>query len=133
MDKAIKILDETIEIGNAVEARTTSACDGEASVGVELPESPASKNFEKYVDFWVKVKPSVADKIMFCLYKGMSSPRELMHKLQIAKGNLANYCKQLVADNMITKETSGRVVKYGLAKKGEKRVGQILEAMNDFI
>lgn len=93
----------------------------------------AIEKFEMYLDFWVKVKPSVPDKIMFCIYKGMQAPRELMQKLQIAKGNLANYCKQLHADNMITKQVHGRVVKYGLAKKGETRVKKILEAMNDFI
>jgi len=95
--------------------------------------SAAMEKFGKYVDFWVKVKPSVTDKIMFCLYKGMESPRELMQKLIIAKGNLANYCKQMCADSMITKQVSGRIVKYGLTKKGEARVKKILEAMNDFI
>lgn len=101
--------------------------------GFRTDTSLAIEKFEKYVNFWVQVKPSVADKIMFCMYKGMESPRELMQKLKIAKGNLANYCKQLCADNMITKEVHGRVVKYGLAKKGEARIKKVLEAVNDFI
>ena len=86
------------------------------------------ENFEKYVDFWVKIRPTVADKIIFCISRGLHSPRELMQKLQIAKGNLANYCKELVADGLVTKQVRGRVVEYSLSTKGNEHIRKFLEA-----
>ena len=90
----------------------------------------ATKTFENYVDFWVKWKPTVSHKILFCVSLGLDSPRALTQKLQIAKGNLTNYCKGLIANGEMTKQVHGRVVKYGLTAKGQTRVKKFLEAVN---
>jgi len=87
----------------------------------------AREKFESYVDFWVKFKPSVADKILFCIDKGMESPQALIQRLKIAKGNLTNYCKVLIADEQITKQVHGRIVRYGLTAKGKARIKKFLE------
>jgi len=89
----------------------------------------ATENFEKYVDFWVKFRPSIADKIMFCVSRGLHSPRELVQKLQIAKGNLANSCKELVADGQLLKQVQGRIVKYRLSAKGNEHIRKFLRVI----
>jgi len=89
----------------------------------------ATETFENYIDFWVNHKPSVADKIMFCIYKGMDGPQALRAKLQIAKGNLTNSCKALAAKGLIVKVNHGRIVRYELTKKGSESVKKFLEAL----
>jgi DNA-binding MarR family transcriptional regulator len=88
----------------------------------------AINNFEKYIDFWVKFKPSVADKLLFCIYKGLDTPMGLRARLGIAKGNLANCCKDLVKLGMIVQHTNGRNVKYELTEKAHARLKKFLEA-----
>ena len=90
----------------------------------------ASKKFEKYIDFWVNFRPSVADKILYNIFRGLESPPVLRAKLKIAKGNLANYCKRLVRDGKLTQHTLGKAVKYELTEKGKARVREIMEAAN---
>jgi len=87
----------------------------------------ATETFENYVDFWVKFRPSVADKILFCINGGTESPRALIQRLEIAKGNLTNYCKALIADGQLAKQVHGRVVRYVLTAKGKTRVKKFLE------
>jgi len=89
----------------------------------------ATKTFENYVDFWVKFRPSVPDKILFCVGNGVDGPQALIQKLQIAKGNLTNYCKALIADGQMQKQTHGRIVRYALTAKGKTRVKKFLEAV----
>ena len=84
------------------------------------------ETFEKYIEFWVKHKPSVSDKILFCIYRGVDSPQALQAKLKIAKGNLANCCKGLVGQGKITRHTNGRTVKYTLTAKGEESLKKFL-------
>ena len=91
----------------------------------------ATETFEKYINFWLKIKPSVTDKILFCIYKGLTSPVALRQKLDIAKGNLANYCKRLVKENLIVQHTHGRAVEYELAQNGKARVNKLLEAIKN--
>jgi len=86
----------------------------------------ATENFETYIDFWVKFKPSVADKVLFCICKGFSNPRKLIEKLCIAKGNLANCCKQLIRGGYLTQHTSGRTVEYELTEKGYMQIKKFL-------
>jgi len=90
----------------------------------------ATETFENYVDFWVKFRPSVPDKILFCVGRGTESPGGLIQKLQIAKGNLANYCKALIKNGELSKQVHGRVVRYGLTAKGSARVKKFLERMS---
>jgi predicted transcriptional regulator len=87
----------------------------------------ATENFETYIDFWIKFKPSAADKVMFCIYRGYNSPRALIQKLCIAKGNLANCCRQLITDGKLTQHTSGRTVEYELTPKGQGQIKKYLE------
>ena len=87
----------------------------------------ASKKFENYIDFWLKFRPTVADKILFYIYKGIESPQELRLKMKIAKGNLANYCKRLIKDGKLVQHTQGRVVKYELTAKGSEYIKKFLE------
>lgn len=89
----------------------------------------AMGKFENYIDFGVKYKPSLSDKILFCVSKGLHSPRELIQKLQVAKGNLANYCMALAGDGQLTKQVHGRIVKYELTVKGNAYIKKFLEGM----
>ena len=91
------------------------------------------EKFENYIEFWVKFRPTVGDKILFCISRGIDSPRELVLKLKIAKGNLANYCKALIKDGMLVQHTEGRVVKYELSAKGRQHIKKFLEAIHDSI
>jgi len=87
----------------------------------------ATETFENYVDFWVKFRPSVADKILFCVSNGLESPQALIQRLAIAKGNLTNYCKALIAEGQLSKQVHGRVVRYSLTTKGKTRIKKFLE------
>jgi len=87
----------------------------------------ATENFETYIDFWVKFRPSVADKILFCIHRGLNNPRELIGKLCIAKGNLANCCKQLIKGGALIQHTNGRAVEYELTAKGQGQIRKFLE------
>ena len=87
----------------------------------------AIEKLKNYIDLWVKHKPTVADKILFYIYRGICTPRELIAKLQIAKGNLANYCKALIKDGLVVQHTVGRVVKYELSQKGTVYIKKFLE------
>jgi len=89
----------------------------------------ATKTFENYIDFWVRFHPSVSDKILFCVSLGLESPKALMQKLQIAKGNLTNYCKALIKGGELTKQVHGRTVRYALTTKGQASVKKFLEAV----
>ena len=91
----------------------------------------AIKIFDEYINFWVKFKPSAADKIVFCIFKGMNCPRDLMHRLGLAKGNLANYCKQLIKTGQIVQHTAGRAVEYELTAKGQEKIKKLLGEIND--
>ena len=88
----------------------------------------ATKSFENYIEFWVKFRPTVSDKVMFCIYRGIDSPRLLIEKLKIAKGNLANCCKQLIKNGLVVQHTQGRAVTYELSAKGSAHIKKFLEA-----
>lgn len=69
------------------------------------------------------------DKILFCIYRGNDTPREIMQLMNIAKGNLANYCKELISKKYLTKLQSvgGREISYQITELGTKRITQIIK------
>ena len=88
--------------------------------------SATQEKFDAYIDLWVKFRPTVADKVLFCVHRGFSTPRALCHRLQIAKGNLANCCKKLISDGCLVQHTNGRAVEYELTAGGTAQISKFL-------
>jgi len=60
----------------------------------------------------------VADRVLFCIWQGTDTPRHLMEKLGVTKGNLTNYCNSLQNQNYITKQKSTKNVYYKITDTG---------------
>lgn len=88
------------------------------------------KKFDEYIDLWVKLKPTVADKVLFCIHRGQKTPRELIARLEIAKGNLANCCKCLIHDGQIVQHTNGRAVEYEPTAAGREHIESFFSRTN---
>ena len=69
---------------------------------------------------------SVKFKILFLIYSyGQVSPSVLVEELNMAKSNVALFCKQLLAEQFIlgtADKFDHRIVYYSLTKKGQKQV-----------
>jgi len=81
------------------------------------------------------VKVSAIDKVLFCIYRGVITPRHIMDKLSVSKGNLANYCKSLTAHGKIRKEQNGteRGIAYSITEKGTQSIQKILKNIDTLI
>lgn len=88
----------------------------------------AVKTLEKQLELNRIIKTNAIDKVLFCIYRGHTTPREIMEKLNLSKGNLANYCKYLMTSNKIRKEKldGERNIKYILTEKGAASIQKIL-------
>lgn len=87
--------------------------------------------FDKLIDIYAvfsRENIMARDKVLFCIYRGQTTPREIMQRLNLAKGNLANYCKDLIAKKYLTKtkETGGREISYQITEAGTKYITQII-------
>ena len=81
------------------------------------------------------IRISATDKVLFCIYRGVVTPKQLIDKLNVSKGNLANYCKSLAAYNKIRKEKNGneRGVAYSITEKGTQSIQKILKNIDNHI
>lgn len=88
----------------------------------------AIKSLEKFIELNKTIRISATDKVLFCIYRGNGTPRELMEKLNMSKGNLANYCKHLMFSNKIRREKldGERNIKYTLTEKGNVSIQKML-------
>ena len=80
---------------------------------------------------------SVKFKILFFIYKyRQTSPSNLVDFLNMAKSNVALFCKQLLQEQLIVSridELDHRLIYYCLTKKGEKYIEkQFMEVDNYF-
>ena len=89
----------------------------------------AVTTFEQLLELTRRVKITALDKVLFCIYRGATTPKELMDKLNVSKGNLANYCKYLAGVNKIKKQQNEteRGVTYTITEKGIISVQKILK------
>lgn len=76
---------------------------------------------------------SVKFKILFLIYSyGQVSPSVLVEDLNMAKSNVALFCKQLLAEQLILgtpDKFDHRIVYYSLTKKGQKQVESNLSCL----
>ena len=90
-------------------------------------ESSADKKFNKEI-FSVKFK------ILYLVFSyNQISPSTLVNSLNMAKSNIALFCKQLIKEQfIITKQDQfdHRVIYYCLTKKGQKHVLENLEKLD---
>ena len=85
------------------------------------------KEFETYLALARRFDATAMDKVLFCIFRGTNTPREIMDALRVTKGNLANYCKTLVVHGKIAREQShGRNIFYTITANGEKEIKRIL-------
>lgn len=93
-------------------------------------EGSEDKKFNKEV-FSVKFK------ILYLVFSyNQISPSTLVSSLNMAKSNVALFCKQLVKDQyLITKQDQfdHRVIYYCLTKKGQKHVLEYLEKLQNMM
>jgi DNA-binding MarR family transcriptional regulator len=85
-------------------------------------------------NLFARVKVTAADRVLFCIHRGCTTPRAIMEKIGVSKGNLANYCKQLLAYNKIrrTRDTdSARGICYTLTPKGSIAVEKMLAGIDE--
>lgn len=96
----------------------------------KLCEDTGNDNFNKEI-FSVKFK------ILFLIYKyGQVSPSVLVEDLNMAKSNVALFCKQLLADQTIIGSPDRfdhRIVYYSLTKKGQKQVESNLNYLQEHL
>jgi len=80
---------------------------------------------------------SVKFKILFLIYNyGQVSPSVLVEDLNMAKSNVALFCKQLLADQLIigtADRFDHRIVYYSLTKKGQKQVENNLNCLQEHL
>ena len=95
----------------------------------------AVATLENLIDLTKTVKITALDKVLFCIYRGASTPKELTILLNVSKGNLANYCKNLAAHNKIKriKNDAERGVTYVITDKGIASVQKILKNIENHI
>ena len=91
--------------------------------------------FEQLLELNKNVKISALEKVLFCVYRGVCTPKELMDKLNVSKGNLANYCKHLASTNKLKKQRNEneRGVTYIITEKGTLSVQKILKDIDNHI
>ena len=93
-------------------------------------ESTQNKEFNKEI-FSVKFKI-----LYYIYYYKQLSPTNLVDFLNMAKSNIALFCKQLLKEQLIvsrTDELDHRIIYYCLTKKGEKYVEKQFDCLNIFI
>lgn len=80
---------------------------------------------------------SVKFKILYLVFSyNQISPSMLVNTLQMAKSNVALFCKQLVEEQYLVTKQDGfdhRVIYYCLTKKGQKHVLDYLEKLQDMM
>ena len=80
---------------------------------------------------------SVKFKILFFIYFNKQlSPSDLVEMLNMAKSNIALFCKQLLQEQLIisrSDELDHRVIYYCLTKKGQKYVDKLFESLGCFM
>gem|GEM_PF-3216971 len=89
----------------------------------------AALSFERLLELSKKINANALDKVLFCIYRGATTPYELMNKLDVSKGNLANYCKRLITQNKIRKQIiagGSRRIAYQITEKGTNSVEKFL-------
>ena len=93
-------------------------------------ESSDSKQFNKEI-------LSVKFKILYLVFSyNQISPSTLVNSLQMAKSNVALFCKQLVEEQyLITKQDQfdHRVIYYCLTKNGQKHVLEYLDKLQNMM
>ena len=95
----------------------------------------ALSTFENLLELTKKVRISALDRVLFCIYRGATTPKELMDKLNVSKGNLANYCKTLAEQKKIKREKNDtdRGVAYSITEKGTLSIQKILKNIESHI
>ena len=91
----------------------------------------ATETIEKYLAFCVKIHLTAHEKVLFCIWRKSDTPPTIMAKLGVTKGNLANYCKALIADKKITRTKRARKVSYEITNLGIKDIEKILEKVKN--
>ena len=76
-------------------------------------------------------------KILACIYRlGSPSQTEIVQDIDLAKSNVANFCKGLIGRGLITSradEKDRRIVYYELTKEGKKYVDSICSEQGGII
>lgn len=96
----------------------------------KLCENTESKEFNKNV-FSVKFKI-----LLFVKEYGNISPSTLVSNLNIAKSNIAIFCKNLLSEGLIKSkhdEFDHRIIYYCLTPKGEKYVSSFVDLLDKHI
>lgn len=97
---------------------------------IKVCEGTQSEAFNKQI-FSVKFK------ILFLIYNyGQVSPSVLVSELNMAKSNVALFCKQLLAEQFIVGSVDKfdhRIVYYSLTKKGQKQVENNLNYLQTYL
>ena len=87
----------------------------------------------KFFDDFIKVRITATQKVLFCIYRHLLTPREIIAATGIKKTNVAKYCKSLIAYNMITSSRTGKNIMYEITGKGKDEIKKVLEKINEII